>query len=158
MSIEDDIALLQQGPVLGLLGREALRILAIGAESRTIQRGGLLFSAGEPADGAFVVEGGTFSLRTPGGRESVARRGAILGEFALLIEAPRAFTATAREFSSVMRIARPLFLKMLDGYPEVAERLRQWLLEQCDQLADEIGVVRAALDEPAQAHAPAKPY
>lgn len=147
MSIEDDIALLQQGPVLGLLGRDALRILAIGSESRTVQRGSVLFTAGEPADGAYVVEGGSFALRTPGGRETVVRRGAILGEFALLIETPRPVTATAREFSSVMRITRPLFLKMLDGYPEVAERLRQWLLEQSDRLAEEIGIVRAVLDE-----------
>jgi CRP-like cAMP-binding protein len=156
MSIEDDIALLQQGPVLGLLGRDALRILAIGAESRTVQRGAVLFNAGEPADGAFVVERGAISLRTPGGHESVVRRGAVLGEFSLLVESPRAFTAAAREFSSVMRITRPLFLKMLDGYPEVAERLRQWLLEQSDQLAEEIGVVRAALDEPVPSPAVAK--
>jgi CRP-like cAMP-binding protein len=147
MSIDNDIALLQQTQMLGLLGRDALRILAIGAESRTLSRGAVLFHAGEPADGAFVVEGGSFTLRSPGGRESIARRGAVLGEFALLVETPRAFTATARDFSSVLRIARPLFLKMLDGYPEVAEQMRQWLLEQSDQLAEEIGVVRRALTE-----------
>lgn|SRR5690606_16784861 len=145
MSIENDIALMQQGSLLSLLGRDALRILAIGAESRTIQRGAVLFSAGEPSDGAFIVETGALSLRTPGGRESTARRGAVLGEFALLVESPRPFTATAREFSSVMRIARPLFLKMLDGYPEIAERLRQYMLAQCDQLAEEITIVRTAL-------------
>ncbi|HET9904237.1 MAG TPA: Crp/Fnr family transcriptional regulator [Xanthobacteraceae bacterium] len=147
MSIEDDIALLQQGPLLGLLGGEALRILAIGSESRIVQRGALLFTAGEPADGAYVVEVGSFTLRTPGGRESIARRGAVLGEYALLIETPRAFSAVAREFSSVLRIPRPLFLKMLDGYPAVAERLRRWMLQQCEELADEISAVRAALAE-----------
>jgi CRP-like cAMP-binding protein len=147
MSIEDDIRLLQGVPFLGLLGREALRILAIGAESRTVPRGTVLFTAGEPADGALVVEAGTVSLRTPGGGEFVARRGALLGEMALLIETPRPFTATTRELTSVMRVARPLFLKMLDGYPDMAERLRQWLLHECDQLSVEIGFVRAALAE-----------
>ena len=93
-----------------------------------------------------MVEGGSFLLRSPGGRESIARRSAVLGEFSLLIEAPRTVTATALEFSSVMRIPRALFLKMLDGFPHVAERLRQWLLEQSDQLADEINIVRSALD------------
>ena len=152
MSIEDDIDLLQRTPMLGLLGREALRILAIGAESRTLTRGTVLFNAGEPSDGAFVIEGGMLSLRTPGGRESIAHRGAVLSEFALLVEAPRQVTATALEFSSVMRIARPLFLKMLDGYPTVAERMRQWLLEECDQLGREIGIVRGALDIDAGPH------
>ncbi|MBN8919153.1 MAG: Crp/Fnr family transcriptional regulator, partial [Rhizobiales bacterium] len=59
---------------------------------------------------------------------------------------PRPMTAMAREFSSVMRIPRALFLKMLDGFPDVAERLRQWLLGQTDQIADEIETVRRALD------------
>ena len=34
MTIEDDIAFLERIPSLRLLGRDALRILAIGAESR----------------------------------------------------------------------------------------------------------------------------
>jgi CRP-like cAMP-binding protein len=147
MSIEDDIHLLQNAPFLGLLGREALRILAIGAETRTLPGGSVLFSAGEPSDGAYVVEAGVVTLRTPGGSEFIARRGALLGEMALLIETPRQFTASARELCSVMRIARPLFLKMLDGYPEMAERLRQWLLHECDSLSVELGFVRAALGE-----------
>ncbi|MBX6426115.1 MAG: cyclic nucleotide-binding domain-containing protein [Variibacter sp.] len=145
MSIEDDIALLQQVPLLGVLGREALRILAIGAESRTVQPGAVLVSAGELADSAYVVETGSFHMETPGGRDGIARRGALLGEFALLIETRWPFTATARELASVLRIARPLFRKMLDGYPEVAERLRRQMLADCEQLAEEIDAVRAAL-------------
>ena len=34
MSIEDDIAFIERVPTLRMLGRTALRILAIGAESR----------------------------------------------------------------------------------------------------------------------------
>ena len=39
MSIEDDIAFFERVPTLGLLGRAALRILAIGAESRYVHGG-----------------------------------------------------------------------------------------------------------------------
>ena len=45
MAIEDDISLLERVPTLGLLGRQALRILAIGAETRYIHSGELLFKA-----------------------------------------------------------------------------------------------------------------
>ena len=36
MTIEDDIAFFERVPTLSLLGRAALRILAIGAESRFV--------------------------------------------------------------------------------------------------------------------------
>ena len=55
MSIEDDIAFLERVPTLALLGRDALRILAIGAESRYLHDGNVLFSQGEAADAGYVV-------------------------------------------------------------------------------------------------------
>ncbi len=43
MTIEDDIAFLERVPTLRLLGREALRVLAIGAENRYVHGGEVLF-------------------------------------------------------------------------------------------------------------------
>ncbi len=63
MSIEDDIAFLERVPTLRLLGRTALRILAIGAESRYVHGGEALFHAGDPADGGYVIQEGSFELR-----------------------------------------------------------------------------------------------
>ena len=62
MSIEDDIAFLESVPALALLGRDALRIIAIGAESRYVHDGAVLFFEGEAADAAFVVQEGSFDL------------------------------------------------------------------------------------------------
>ena len=62
MSIEDDIAFLERVPALRLLGRDALRILAIGSENRYIHEGISLFGEGEDADGAYVVQEGSFDL------------------------------------------------------------------------------------------------
>ena len=47
-------------------------------------------------------------------------RGTLLGELALLTETVRPVTATANEPSTVLRIPRTLFLKMLEGYPDAA--------------------------------------
>ena len=49
MSIEDDIRFFEQVSTLALLGREPLRILAIGAESRYVHGGEILFRRGESA-------------------------------------------------------------------------------------------------------------
>jgi CRP-like cAMP-binding protein len=146
MTIEDDIAFLERIPILRRLGAAALRILAIGAESHDVPAGQVLFTAGETADGAYIVQRGSFSLDT-GKNESeiVAGPGTLLGEAALLTETRRPATARAREDSAVLRISRTLFLRILDGYPDAAVRLRDLIASRADQWARELEDVRAAL-------------
>jgi CRP-like cAMP-binding protein len=147
MTIEDDIASLERVPTLGRLGVGALRILAIGVESHDLGPGDVLFAAGETADGAYLVERGSFSLmpEKPGEPEVVAGPGTLLGELALLAETRRPATATARETSKVMRISRSMFLRMLEGYPDAAQRLRDMIAARTDQWTREMENVRAAL-------------
>jgi CRP-like cAMP-binding protein len=148
MSIEDDIAFLERVPTLALLGRDALRILAIGAESRYLHDGNVLFSQGEAADAGYVVQEGSLSLAPVRGEtEPVAvGPGTLLGELALLTETTRPVTATALEPSTVIRIARSLFLKMLEGYPEAAVRLRADFLARADDSDLDMHKVRSVLD------------
>jgi CRP-like cAMP-binding protein len=147
MTIEDDIAFLGRVPTLRQLGAPALRILAIGAESRAFEAGQVLFTAGEAADGAYVVQRGSFTLKPerPSDSEVVAGPGTLLGETALIAETKRPATATAREASTVMRISRAMFLKMLEGYPEAAHQMREILAARSDQWVRDMENVRAAL-------------
>jgi CRP-like cAMP-binding protein len=69
-----------------------------------------------------------------------------LGELALIAETKRRATATAREPSTVIRISRSLFLKMLEGYPEAAQLLRQQSAARMQQSLGEISGMRAMLD------------
>jgi len=146
MTIEDDIAFLERFPILRSLGAPALRILAIGAESYRVESGQVLFAAGEPADGAYIVQQGSFSLQPERGEtEILAGPGTLLGESALMAETRRPATATAREDSTVLRISRAMFLKMLDGYPEAAQRLRELFTARANQWEREMANVRAVL-------------
>jgi CRP-like cAMP-binding protein len=72
--------------------------------------------------------------------------GALIGELALLTETVRPATATATEPSSVIRIPRKLFLKMLEGYPDAARRLREVIALRATQAMHEIANVRPAFD------------
>jgi CRP-like cAMP-binding protein len=147
MTIEQDIAFFERVPTLGLLGRAALRILAIGSESRYVHSGEILFNADDPADCGYVVQEGSFKMTPSWSTDDiVVGAGTLIGEFALLTETKRPATATACEPSTVIRISRSLFLRMLEGYPDAAQRLRERLAIRTDQTAREIMRVRNALD------------
>jgi CRP-like cAMP-binding protein len=145
MSIDDEIAFLSGVPVLGRLGDGALRSLAIAAESCALEPGKVLFTAGDAADGAYVIQQGTVSLRAERGEEVIAGPKTLLGESALLTETRRPVTATAREPGKALRISRATFLKVLDSYPEAALRLREVLVAQTDQWAREMDNIRGTL-------------
>ncbi len=150
MTIEDDIAFLERVPSFAILGRDALRILAIGAESRYVHGGEVLFTVGDPADSGYVVQDGSFTLKVDSSEASPAEmtvtRGTLLGELALLTETTRPVTATAVEPSTVIRVPRSLFLKMLEGFPDAARRLRDHIATRTNQAAKDMIDVRMTLD------------
>jgi CRP-like cAMP-binding protein len=146
MAIEDDITFLERVPTLSLLGRQALRILAIGAETRYIHSGEVLFKRGDEADGAYVIQEGRFKLSSNDGNELTVGPCTLLGEVALFSETRRPATARALEPSTVLRIPRFLFIRMLDSFPEAARKLREILAARLDQATREISNVRAVLD------------
>ena len=148
MGIEDDILFIERVPTLRALGRDALRILAIGAESRYVHKGEVLFNAGEAADSGYVIQEGSFRLEGASkmAGELIAGPGTLLGELALISEIKRPATATAYEPSTVIRISRSLFLKMLEGFPQAAHVLRDQIVARAQQALKEMSDVRARLD------------
>jgi CRP-like cAMP-binding protein len=145
MSIEDDVALLERVPTLRLLGTTALRMLAIGSEQRDFLRGDLLFNAGDDADAGFIVQRGAFRIEDHEGAEVIAGPGALIGELALVVAMPRPSSAIALEHSSVIRVARSLFQRVLESDPAAARRLRDEFASRTSQLASEILMAGAKL-------------
>jgi CRP-like cAMP-binding protein len=152
MSIEDDIAFLERVDTLSLLGHEALRIVAIGAESRYVHDGDILFRQGDIADAGYVVQEGTLLLESRDPRVLSAPitigPGALLAELALLTETVHQCTAMAIEPSAVLRIPRKLFLRMLEGYPDAASRLRDKIALRAHEAMNDIVSVRQAFEVP----------
>jgi CRP-like cAMP-binding protein len=144
MSIEDDVALLEQVPTLRLLGNTALRMLAIGSEQRDFAQGDQLFNAGDEADAGYVVQRGAFRVED-GGAEIIAGPGALIGELALIVSMRRPSSAVAIERSSVIRVARSLFQRVLESDPAAARRLRDELATRTSQLASDILMAGAKL-------------
>ena len=145
MSIEDDVALLERVPTLRLLGTTALRMLAIGSEQRNVARGDLLFSQGDDADAGFIVQRGAFRIEDGAGAEIIAGPGALIGELALIVAMQRPSTATALEHSSVIRVARSLFQRVLESDPAAARRLRDEFANRTSQIASDMLIAGAKL-------------
>ena len=138
MSIDDDVALLDRVPTLHLLGTASLRMLAIGSEQRDIARGDLLFRQGDDADSGFVVQRGALRIDNGSGAEVIAGPGALIGELALVVPMRRPSSALALEYSTVIRIARSLFQRVLESDPAAARRLRDEFASRSSQIARDI--------------------
>jgi CRP-like cAMP-binding protein len=68
----------------------------------------------------------------------------------LFTETTRPVTATAVEPSTVLRIPRPLFLKMLDGYPDAAVRLREIFAKRSEESERDMQRIRSVIDPAAR--------
>ncbi|MBU6456511.1 MAG: cyclic nucleotide-binding domain-containing protein [Bradyrhizobium sp.] len=145
MSIEDDVALLERVPTLRLLGKAALRMLAIGSEQRDFRRGDVLFTAGDEADAGYIVRHGSFRISDGHGAEVIVGPGALIGELALVVAMARPSTAAALEHSSVVRIARSLFQRVLEDDPAAARRLRDEFVSRTSQIASDMLMASAKL-------------
>ncbi len=127
MSLAQDIAILRQIPMLSDFQDDQLRLLAFSAESSDFRSGQRLFDQGDRSDGGLVITSGTVSLQVRGadGFEEVERAGpgTLLGEAALLVENLRTCRAEAIDDVRVIRVRRALFKRMVQEFPELAQRL-----------------------------------
>lgn len=147
MALNDDITLLSKVPLFNGFSDEMLRLIAFGAERKSVARNRPLFHEGSSADCAFVILSGRFKLlkrNREGKPEQIgeAETGDLLGELAIVSTASRKMTVVALEDSEVMRIHRPMFRRMMEEYPEIASLLRERIqrnlsamLQEIDQLA-----------------------
>jgi CRP-like cAMP-binding protein len=141
MGLEDDVGKLARNAIFAALEPDALRLIAFSAETRILRAGDILFRRGEPSNGGFVVLSGSIALDASDRGASTARivrAPALIGETALLTETMRPATAIAREPSSVLRISRQLFHRVLHEFPASAEQLRTSLNAKLLQFTDEL--------------------
>lgn len=144
MALQDNVRNLALNPTLRDLEPDALRVIAFSAETRILRAGNVLFRRGEASDSGYVVLSGAIALQAEGGEETVVRAPTLIGESALITDTTRAATATATEPSSVLKVSRALFHRVLDEFPDSAARLFQTLHERLHGLTDELEALRVA--------------
>ena len=150
MALEDDIDFLDRIPTLHLLGKDALRILAISVETIRLARGDILFEEGQPADAGFVVVNGSIVLQQAGDmagdNAATARRGSLIGETSMIVETVRPSTAIALESSILFRIPRVVFIRILEGEPQAATALRRLIAARVGRIVADLDLVLPLFD------------
>ncbi|MGX1744378.1 cyclic nucleotide-binding domain-containing protein [Bosea sp. NPDC055353] len=149
MALDEDMALLARQPLLSLMERDALRLLAFAAESRILRAGDVLFRAGEPSDGAVLVVSGVVALTVQDDGQpasEVVGAGAMIGELALFTSVPRQVTAIAREPTQVMRLPRSVMRRVLGESPDSAEAIAAAIGARLQGFVGELSAVQDALN------------
>ena len=122
MSLESDVRRLAATRPFSLLPRDAVQLIAFSCERRSLKAGEKLFSAGEPADCAFLVLSGEILLSL-GSEERRVPRGALIGETALAAEVLRGADARAAVDSLLLRAPREVFRRVLSEFPDAAAKV-----------------------------------
>ena len=141
MSLESDVQRMAESAPFRLLPREGLRLIAFYSETRRLKAGDALFKAGDGADAAFLVLDGEILLAA-NGAERRAGPGAVIGEMALLADLKRRASAQASVETTLLKIPRAAFRRVLREFPEAADKLRSRLAKRTQALLQSLEELR----------------
>jgi CRP-like cAMP-binding protein len=145
MGLDELIGKLARNPTFAVIEPEALRLIAFSAETRILRAGDVLFRRDELSNDGFLLLAGSIAMDASGHGAAPARivwPPGLIGDLALLTQTWRPATAIARERSTVLRISRYLFHRVLREFPDSAERLRRSQGARLLQFTGELGSVR----------------
>jgi CRP-like cAMP-binding protein len=141
VALEDDIRKLSRISLFRAMETDALRLIAFGAETKILRAGDVLFRRGDKSDAGFILLSGSIALneKNDGSPPSqIVRPESLIGEVALLVENERPATAMAREPSTVLKVSRELFHRVLREYPDSAKRVRAAMAEELKAFVREL--------------------
>ena len=95
--------------------------------------GGTLFRAGEPGDSMYILEAGRLQVHLSDGAVTEVHPGSALGELALLTDAPRSATVVARRDSTLRRLGREEFERVMDADPAAMKAVARAVARQLQQ-------------------------
>ena len=123
-------------PLFAGMPSDALHALVANLQLVSLERGELLFRAGDPSDALYVIVEGELSVQNPGPPATELSRlgpGAFLGEVALMTDQPRTVTAACLQPAELLRIDRHTLSRVLANHGDV---LRAVLRFVRDRLVD----------------------
>jgi len=149
VSVLQEAAVLARVPTFAKLDPARLKLLAFTSRALRFDPGDMLIRAGDPSDSAFVIlEGMVEFLGGAGDDEFVigtAGPHLMIGEMGVIMNAPRTINVRARDHVRVLRIAAPVFLRLLSENPDVALDMMRQLSERLAATTKRLEAAQKAL-------------
>ena len=142
MSLDSDLRELARIPLFGALEYEARRLLAFSAETRILRRDDILFRKAEASDGGYFLLAGELEIDGGDGLARKIRPPTLIGELALITDTQRPATVIAKSPSTVLKIPRQLFQRILKEHPRSAMQTRTLIETRLTAFARDLGDAR----------------
>jgi CRP/FNR family transcriptional regulator, cyclic AMP receptor protein len=148
MSLQQEFEVLRRVPFFAEIEPSKLKLLAFMSERAGFDDGKVLFRQGDTGDAAYLILDGEAEVVLEGaaGPLIVATLGAndIVGEMAILCNAPRNATVRAKGRLVALRIAKDPFMRMVREFPNMAVSIMQELAHRVESTNQQL---RTALSE-----------
>lgn len=142
MALDDDIRLFAQIPVFRLLEPDALRLLAFSAETKLLRAGDVLCAAPAQLECGYLVVKGSLAIfdnhEALGEPARIVQSPGLVGELAMIAPTESAGSIIAREPTTLLRVSRAVFHRVLGEYPRSAEAVRRMVSERLSSLSSQL--------------------
>ncbi|WP_430471050.1 ABC transporter transmembrane domain-containing protein [Thalassospira lucentensis] len=141
--IDQEVRLLRTIPLFAGLDPSVVKLLAFTSPRLTFKRGEVLVKQGDPGDAAYIVISGLGEIwLTTDEMQTVKLRDVnpkeVIGEIALLVDAPRSATIRAVEDMTVLKLDKAEFLGLVRQDQAVAIQLIRVLADRLDQTTKQL--------------------
>lgn len=142
MALEDDVRTFAQIPMFRLLEPEALRLLAFSAETKLLRAGDYLLRFPASLEGGYLVVKGSLAIfddaEALGAPRQLVNAPALVGELAMIAQTQPLGSIMAREPTTLLKISRHVFHRILAEYPRSAQALHAILKERVISLTEQL--------------------
>ncbi len=149
--LNDEANLLEDIPFFAGIERSKLKLLAFTSDHLKFNQGQYLFWQGNMAEEAYMILEGSVDIIIDSldGPKTIAtaHRGELVGELAMLSDAPRTASVRAAEPISVMSISKDIFIKLISENSEVSTNLTRMLAGRFESMMRQFGGGQALYDE-----------
>lgn len=138
----EKILYLQGVPLFSAVPGNELMPLAMASSVMQLAPQDVLFREGDPGDSLFVVFHGNIALQRGGKQLAVLGEGEVVGELAILDQAPRVITAVAVGEADVLRVSAEDFRNTVQDTAEFANGVISVLAKRLRDVLDDEDVLR----------------
>lgn len=148
MHLDDTAHILGSAEFFTICNLEQRRMLAFASERVQLDAGETLFKSGDVTPGAYVLISGSLTSRQNNEVDDkefeVSQRGTLIGQLSLITTQKRRATLTCLEPAELLLVTRSSFLKLIDQFPEVAQRAEEMIRNDIGKYINSLEEVKPA--------------